>query len=90
MKLENMIVAARIDAECWIISQMFSGYGGYVYEVLNRWSNANLYYFAFIGDKMPSPDDFETEKCEIVLTFDEGIKYLKGKLSFWEYKMIEP
>jgi len=66
--------AARIERECWILSQLFEGYGGYIYEVINRWSQAVLFHFAFRGERYPNDEnEFET-----VWDLDDGIYWLKN------------
>ena len=66
--------AARIERECWIVSQLFNGYGCYIYEVVNRWSQAVLFHFAFKGEKWPADEnDFET-----VCNMSDGIYWLKN------------
>ena len=65
--------AARIERECWIVSQLFEGYGGYIYEVTYRWSGYVLFCFAFIGEKWPGEDDFET-----VRDMADGIYWLRN------------
>jgi len=67
--------ASRIDRDCWIISQLFDGYGGYVYEFANRWSFAVLFCLAFKGDMFPADEN----GIEIVLNMNEGINWLKRR-----------
>jgi hypothetical protein len=62
----------------WInVSQMFEGYGGYVYEMSNIWSGHVLGVFAFVGSAFPeSPEDLE-----FVLNLSDGIKWIKEKVT---------
>ena len=70
----DMKPAARIERGCWILSQLFDGYDGYVYEVINRFTEHVLFHFAFKGKVYPiDVNDFET-----VLNFEDGIYWLKN------------
>ena len=71
----NMKPEARIERECWIISQLFEGYGGYIYEIANRWSFTILFCFAFKGDKFPVDENV----IEVVLNMNDGIDWLKNR-----------
>ena len=71
----DMKPEARIEHDCWILSQLFDGYGGYVYEVANRWSNAVLYCFAFRGDRIPDDDSL----FEGVMNLRDGVEWLKKR-----------
>ena len=66
---------ARIERdECWIVSQLFHGYGGYVYEVAERESLTIYYHFAFRGEQWPTDEnEFET-----VFDLEDGIYWLKN------------
>ena len=66
--------AARIERECWILSQMFEGYGGYIYEVINRWSHTVSFHFAFKGDRYPDDEN----EFEVVDDLEDGIYWLKN------------
>ena len=70
MKLPSKIVVR----DFWAVSQLFEGYGGYVYEVINPYSNCVYEIFAFIGDKFPTgKDDFE-----VCWDLNDGIYWLKN------------
>ena len=58
----------------WTVSQLFEGYGGYVYEVVNPCSGVAYYLLAFNGDKFPS----ENDKCEVCFDLRDGIYFLKN------------
>jgi hypothetical protein len=73
---------ARIERECWIVSQLFEGYNGYVYEVANRWSLAANFVFAFKGNRFPENDDelkmmLNDNTFDAVLNIKDGIEWLK-------------
>jgi len=67
--------AAKIERDgCWIVSQLFHGYGGFVYEVANKESLVVYFHFAFRGEKWPEDkNDYET-----VWDLNDGIYWLKN------------
>jgi len=58
----------------WVVSQLFEGYDGYVYEVVNPCSHHVVELFAFKGEKFPSEDD----KFEVFFDLNDGIYWLKN------------
>jgi len=70
----DMKPAARLERECYIVCQLFDGYGGFVYEVANRWSYAVLFHFAFRGDRWPDDENAFETVCDL----KDGIYWLKN------------
>ncbi|MDR1122227.1 MAG: hypothetical protein LBM08_15135 [Dysgonamonadaceae bacterium] len=66
--------SSRIELDCWILSQLFEGYGGYVYEAANRWSKSVYFIFVFKGEKWPD----DKTGFEIVMDLVDGIHWLKN------------
>lgn len=74
---------ARIERECWIVSQLFEGYDGYVYEAVNRRSLAVCFHFVIRGNRLPDGDHalermLDEHTFETVLNLKDGIHRLKN------------
>ena len=75
----EMKPAARIERKSCIISQLLEGYGGYIYEVIDRWSGAELFQFAFRGDRWVFPEENHYGTgWDIVHGLNDGIYWLKN------------
>ena len=66
--------AARIERNCFVLNQLFHGYGGYIYEVVYAYTNSVWWLFSFKGEEWPADEN----SFELVRDFNDGIYWLKN------------